>query len=108
MNTITNDPYLNVPPPPPGWDAPDEWEPGRRLSKDEPRAWRLIYSADRKVTDHDALASIRAIQYSDGSLDEIELLVVGADSDDPLNSDQARQLASALLEAAAEMDRWAR
>lgn len=92
--------------PPPGFGADDEWEAGRILSKDEIRAWRLIYSHNRKVTDHDARVSIRAIQYSDGSLDDdLELIVIGASGDDPLNSDQARELAAAILDAAAQLDR---
>jgi hypothetical protein len=90
---------------PAGFVAPDEWEPSQILSHGETRSWRLVYSADRKVTDHDACVSVRATQYSDGSLDDVEILANGADSDDPLNSDQARELASALIEAAAEVDR---
>lgn len=90
---------------PAGFVAPDEWEPGRVLDSEETRGWRLIYSRHRKVTDHGGYVSIRALQYSDGSIDDVEILATGADSDDTLNSDQARELASALLEAAAEVDR---
>lgn len=101
-NSATN--HLDVPLPD-GAQA-DAWEPGRRLSEDETRAWRLIYSRSHTVTDHDAYVRIRAIQYDDGVLDDVEILASGADSDGPLNSDQARELAAALLETAAEVDRW--
>lgn len=102
--TTATDSYANVPPPP-GFVAPDEWTAGRILSHDESRAWRLIFSPDRTVTDHDACVSIRACQYSDGSLDdEIALFVLGVSWDNGLNSDQARELAAALLEAAAQLD----
>jgi hypothetical protein len=91
--------------PPPGFDAPDEWEPGHILSRDETRAWRLIYWGS-PITDHKCGVTIRTVQYSDGDLDDdISISVDGASFDDPLNSDEARELASALLEAAAERDR---
>jgi hypothetical protein len=73
---------------PPGYVA-DDWEAGHILSKDETRAWRMIYRPDRTVTDHDACVAVRAVQYSDGSLDDdIEIIVHGASCDDALNSDQ--------------------
>jgi 2-polyprenyl-6-methoxyphenol hydroxylase-like FAD-dependent oxidoreductase len=55
-------------------------------------------SAARRVV------KLRAIQYSDGSVDDVEAVVVGIEGG--LNSDQARELAAALLEAAAELDKW--
>ncbi|OBK65855.1 hypothetical protein A5653_02805 [Mycobacterium colombiense] len=103
--TVTPQSHVSLPAPPPGFDG-GEWRAGRILSRDETRAWRLVYRHAQKVTDHDAYACVRAIQYSDGSLDEVEILANGADSDSPLNSDQARELAAALLESAAEVDRW--
>jgi hypothetical protein len=51
------------------------------------------------------LTELRATQYKDGSVEDVEAVVVG--TDDGLNSDQARELADALLEAADEVDRWA-
>lgn len=87
---------------PDGWDAPDEWLPGRILDKDEPRAWRLIHRPDRTVTDNGATVSMRATQYTDNTLEDLRIVVYT--DDDPLNSDQARELAAALLEAAAEAD----
>ncbi|WP_155765491.1 hypothetical protein [Mycobacterium colombiense] len=100
------EPYPEVPPPP-GFIAPDLWEAGWILSRDETRAWRLVYRHAQTVTDHGAYACVRAVQYSDGSLEDVEILVNGAGSDDPLNSDQARELAAALLEVATEVDGWA-
>ena len=84
---------------------PTEWEPGRILSEDETRPWRLIYLV-RPVTDHDAYVELRALQYADGSVADFELFVYDR-SDNGINSDQARELAAALLEAAAELDGWA-
>jgi hypothetical protein len=80
------------------------WDSGRILSEDETRAWRIIHSADRKITDNDGYVHLRATQYSDGNLDDLGIRVLTADDD--LNSDQARELASVLLEAAAELDGW--
>jgi hypothetical protein len=102
MNATTRPPRPDVTPPA-GFVALDDWSPGRIVSKGEKRSWRLIY-ADRTVTDHDATATVRATQYGDGNLDDVEIVVVGASGDDPLNSRQARELAAALLEAAGEMD----
>lgn len=90
---------------PPGASA-GNWEPGRRLDQDETRMWRLIHSAERTVTDHQAHIWLRAVHYSDGSLEDVEIMV--ETGDDSLNSDQARELAAALLEAAAELDGWTR
>jgi hypothetical protein len=83
----------------------DQWEPGRIMSEHETRAWRLIHGAERLVTDHQAHVWLRAIQYVDGSIDEVEIMVEVGDAS--INSDQARELAASLLEAAAEVDRWA-
>jgi len=97
---------IPLPAPPSGFfDAP--WEPGRVLSKDETRAWRLIYyTPGHLVTDHEAGVFIRALQYSDGSLGDVEIIAEGLSFDTPLNKDQARELAAALLEVAKEVDRW--
>lgn len=83
----------------------DKWEPGRRLDRDETRAWRLVHGTERLVIDHDACVRLRAVQFSDGSLDDVEVTV--EHGDDSFNSDQAREFAAALLEAAAETDKWA-
>lgn len=88
---------------PHGFTAVCEWELGRIMSEDETRQWRLIYGPDRTITDCDGSGvTLRATQYSDGALDDIGIQVWTGDDD--LNSDQVRELAAALLEAAAELD----
>jgi hypothetical protein len=82
------------------------WDPGRIMDADETRDWRLIFGADRKITDGTAYVHLRATQYADGSLEDLGVTVYTADDD--LSSDQARELAAVLLEAAAELDGWAR
>ena len=74
--TTTTTPQPDVPPPP-GFNFPDLWEPGRILDHNEPRAWRLIYGNDRTITDSEACVTLRAIQFSDGSLGQLELQVLG-------------------------------
>jgi hypothetical protein len=76
--------------------------------------YRFITFTDRTVTDHPVRVSIHAFQWADGSLADgagaegngVEapgIAVLEASS--PLNSDQARELAAALLAAADEIDR---
>jgi hypothetical protein len=66
--------------------------------------YRIIRGAERGITDNSNVAvSTNACQYTDGHLDEFLVSLMCED----LNSDQARELAAALLEAAAELDRWA-
>ncbi|MBB5162492.1 hypothetical protein [Mycobacterium sp. AZCC_0083] len=99
-------PYLNITPPA-GADTVDIWE-------GEP-ASRVIFGVDRTVTDHAVRVYASVVQLADGTIDD------GAvDTDGPhvwvadgersglgaLNSDQARELAAVLLEAAAEVDGW--
>lgn len=94
-------PHLSVATPP-GFAAPYDWQPGRIVSEDETRAWRCLDGHPRAITDHDASVRLWAIQYEDDSLDDPGIEVFTGDIH--LNSDQARELASALLEAAAELD----
>lgn len=68
--------------------------------------WRSVVFASRQVTDHTARVSANACQYSDGHVDSVGISVAGLDYED-LNSDQARELAAALLEAAEQLDKWA-
>jgi hypothetical protein len=91
--------------PPPGAEFADDWE------GDSPH--RVIVGFDRTVTDHTARVYAVVIQMADGSIDEG--LIEGphaniADGErsgiENLNSDQARELAAALLEAADEIDEW--
>ena len=53
-----------------------------------------------------------AVQWADGTIDDGQIegpnvYVYDLGEGGPLNSDQARELAAALMEAAAELDRWA-
>lgn len=75
----------------------DVWEP------ESDKRVRLIFGARRPVTDHSVSVLAGALQYDDGRVEELRVIL----GDHDLNSDQARELASALLEAAAEIDRWA-
>ena len=77
-----------------------------------PSEVNLPAGATRTLTDHPLGVSVRACQWSDGSLDDGGILsapgiaIHDVDAGRPLNSDLARELAAALLEAAAEFDSW--
>ena len=103
--TTTTNPYPDVPLPA-GARPVGGWDPGRFMAEDEARDWRLIHGADRTITDSATYVHLRATQYCDGNLEDLGI-GVHAD-DDALNSDQARELAAVLLEAAAELDGWVR
>jgi hypothetical protein len=75
--------------------------------------YRLVSGVDRTVTDHAVRVYAAAVQLADGTTEEgsidgpsVYVASGQASALEPLNSDQARELASALLEAAAEIDRW--
>jgi hypothetical protein len=71
--------------------------------------YRDICGVDRTVTDHTFRVYAFGSQSLDGTIDNLAVhLADGDDSCPPLNSDQARELAAALLEAAAELDGWTR
>jgi hypothetical protein len=76
--------------------------------------FRFVIFADRTVTDHPVRVSMHAFQWADGSLadgtgaegngvEAPEIALIEA-SIQPLNSDQARELAAALPAAADELD----
>jgi hypothetical protein len=69
---------------------------------------RFITFGERTVTDHPARVSPHAFRWSDGSLacsgEEAPGIAILDASVQPLNSEQARELASALLAGAAELD----
>jgi hypothetical protein len=99
MTATSTDPHPDVTPPP-GADMVDRWDgdpPGR-----------LIYGADRTVTDHPVRVYPYIRQLSDGSITEPYVYVADGEMKGlgELNCDQARELAAALLETAAEIDRW--
>jgi hypothetical protein len=64
---------------------------------------------NRGITDTDVIIGPSAIQLADGriALEENEPPRVHIEGNVDLNSDQARELASVLLEIAAELDGWA-
>ena len=73
--------------------------------------YRIIFGSTRAVTDCAVKVWWAAIQLADGSIDdgshgEAPMIHVQGASDG-MNSDQARELASVLLEAAAEVDKCA-
>jgi hypothetical protein len=92
---------------PPGVARVNHWEP-----EGDQAHYRFIVGPTRRVTDHSIRVSVHAFQWSDGTLDDGDILsapgiaIHDADACAPLNSDQARELAAALLEAAAEFDSW--
>jgi hypothetical protein len=69
---------------------------------------RFVTFPDRTVTDHPVHVSGHAFQWADGSLagggDEQPGIAILDAGTHPLNNDQARELASALLAAAADLD----
>jgi hypothetical protein len=100
MTTTPTTPFPQVPLPP-GAVRADVWE------GDGPQ--RVVMGQTRGITDSDFTVWTSAIQCADGRIDsEPPEVHIAGDTDSGLNSDQARQLAAALLEAAAEMDVWTR
>jgi hypothetical protein len=75
--------------------------------------YRVIFSAGRSVTDHKVVVEAAAVQFANGWIDDGEIMtpsitVSNVDRNEwGLNSDQAREPAAVLLEAADELDRWA-
>ncbi len=94
--------------PPAGADLVGRWED----TTDGQQPYRSVFGRDRLVTDSEVRVYAFAIQLADGSTDLFadpggvnvaygESIGLGQ-----LNSDQARELAAALLECAAELDGW--
>lgn len=110
MTTTTSSPDVPLPD---GARALDDWEPGHKLYENESRSFRLISGRSRRLGDHTE-TWVRAFQFSDGSIDlgsghpaDGPVVIVEGGSDNGLTSEQARQLAAQILEAADELDRWA-
>ncbi len=69
--------------------------------------YRDLYGSDRTVTDHRVRVYTLGSQACDGTISDPAAYLADGENDGPeLNSDQARELAAALLEAAAELDKW--
>ncbi|MFN3007402.1 hypothetical protein ACK12G_29395 [Mycolicibacterium wolinskyi] len=93
--------------PPPGADFVCEWETHKE------GVYRAVFGPDRTVTDHPARVYPGAVQLADGTIEDIDVsspcvYVSNGESESlpGLNSDQARELAAALLECAAQLDGW--
>jgi hypothetical protein len=97
MNAITT-PLPDVPLPA-GATVAGEWN-----DTAFPDPWRVIHGPDRSITDHDVCVAATACQHADGRLSDVAVRMRCFE----LNSDQARELAAALLEAAAEIEGWAK
>jgi hypothetical protein len=68
---------------------------------------RDLFGFDRTVTDHAVRVYAFGSQAPDGTVYDLGVYLADGENSGPtLNSDQARELAAALLEAAAELDRW--
>lgn len=72
---------------------------------------RVVFGGNRGVDGHQAAVQTASIQFADGRVDDgrlVEAPSVTVLDADHLTSVQARELASALLAAADEIDGWAR
>lgn len=91
---------------PPGAVYTEAWE----CCHDDGRHSRIINGATRGVEGNsDIQVWTAAVQYDDGTLDDSALeqpSVWIEAAQEALSSRQARELAAALLEAAAELDGW--
>lgn len=102
--TTAPNPYPNVPLPA-GAVAHDDWE------SDGDRRYRMIFGPNHAFTDCEVALCTDAIQLDDGSIDTTGhwgTPRIYVDADNGLDSDQARELASALLETADQLDGWTR
>jgi hypothetical protein len=97
-NTTTTAPTVPLPP---GFVSAGDWQ-----KSGSDKSYRLVFGADQTVTDHDARISTHAFQFEDGSIairwdsEAPSIAVLNGNRDTglwPLSSDQARELAAALL-----------
>ncbi|MCV7101549.1 hypothetical protein [Mycobacterium palustre] len=103
--------------------APAGASPDRLWEEHDPQPYRLLFGAHRMVTappprgsrdSGSAVITTDAVQFADGSIDDGRDLVAPSitvlndctDTGIRLSSDQARELAALLLEAADEIDGW--
>jgi hypothetical protein len=109
MPTTTTNPHPDVPLPAGAQPLTGEWY------DDRSQLYRLITGDAREVTDAGVAVLTDAVQFVDGGVDQGEfssppsMIITREDTDTGVRlfSDQARELAAVLLEAAAELDRWA-
>lgn len=99
---MTTSPVPQPVPLPTGAVFADVWE------VEDPLPQRLVTGAYRGLTGSDIRVWTSAIQWANGgiALQQPDPPRVHIGGDIELSSDQARELAAALLEAADEIDRW--
>lgn len=101
--------------------APQVALPPGAIASSDPTEWsmwnnefRVIYGDERVITDTKVALQTSAVQRADGSIEERDVennksgpsISVSAHWEDYLTSTQARELAAAVLDAAAVADRW--
>src|SRR6478672_2120287 len=96
MNTTPTTTAPNVAPP--AGTTPDIWEADQRV----------VAGINRGIDGHDVVVWSAAVQYADGSLRKPAEVHVELGDDDAMTADQARALAAELIDAADEVDRWAK
>jgi hypothetical protein len=96
--------------PPPGTEVAYPWQDDH-IAGQQP--YRTVCGVDRHITDHDATVYPAVVQLADGTIQDdhesspgIYVCQSGRDALHKLNVDQARELAAALLDCVAELDRW--
>jgi len=101
--TTTTHPSVPVP----AGTTADDWQRG------DPMPYRFVFGANRGITDHTVCISTASVQWADDSIDDGQIEAPSAsflngDTEviSGLNSDQLRELAALILEAADELDRW--
>jgi hypothetical protein len=105
VSIIDQNPTRNTPDVPLPAGAKDDgiWE------NDDPQPYRVVYGVPRGVDGQDLVLQTSALQYADGSInttDDPPRVSLDIHYDDGLTSDQARDLAAALIEAADEVGGW--
>ena len=78
-------------------------------AEDDLQPYRVIYGVSRGVVGHQLALQTSALQYADGNInttDDPPRVSLDIHYDSGLTSDQARDLAASLIEAATEVDGW--
>jgi len=82
----------------------DQWRPASSAGGQHER----VIGADRGIEGHPAQVRATAMQFADGTISAPRITVGGAGEKQPLTPAQARQLATALVQAAGDADTWTR
>jgi len=108
QNNLSGSLYAHVPLPA-GAVSVLPWE-----HSDDGTGWRCVDGTTRTVeielphTSFNIEVTIEGTQYADARVDYGAIRVTGVAPDNPMTIEQAREFASAVLEATAEADGWAR